>query len=167
MVLPGQFDPIGRGLLFFDPSKRDQSQCSRESLSRSLWYAVHAALETESVQQKGIVFISFPKNAKFSQFDSKLDKMHISAIRGCLPLRVGAFHVCHPPSFVAIIFPIIKLMMGERLRKRIKVYSGSDKKVLKKLEPFGLTKDMLPKELGGDLELDQAAWLAARKSDRK
>lgn len=75
---------------------------------------------------------------------------------------MSAFHVCHPPTFFRLVFPILKLFLGERLRKRIRIHSGSEEDVLKDLEKFGLTKDVLPSELGGDIVLDYQAWLASR-----
>jgi hypothetical protein len=53
--------------------------------------------------------------------------------------------------------------MGDRLRKRVRVHSGSEQKVLKALEKqFGLTKDVLPSDIGGNIVLDHGQWLADR-----
>lgn len=59
-------------------------------------------------------------------------------------------------------------MLGARLRKRICFHTGSNEAVQKTLlEPFGLTRDILPSELGGDVVLDQDAWLEARRKAGK
>ena len=160
-------DPSGRGILFADPSRQDKSKYERESMVRSVWYVFHAALEDEETQKKGLIIIVYPKKEKFSQFDHVLAKMIMDSLKGYLPIRVSATHLCHPPGWFRIVFPIVKLIMGERLRKRFRVHAGSEKQVLETLAGSGLTKDHLPSEIGGDIVLDHTAWLDERKADGK
>ena len=61
-----------------------------------------------------------------------------------------------------MIFPILKLFLGERLRKRIRIHAGSEEAVQKDMDNFGLTKDTLPSDLGGDIVLDHKKWLKER-----
>ena len=128
-------DDSNRGLLFVDPSRLPESGTyDRKSMARSTWYYLHALLEDENVQKKGAVIIGYPRKAKFSQFDRKFAKMNMESIKGCIPIRVAGIHMCQPPTFFEIIFPIMKILMGARLRKRVKVHSGSNEKILAKLE---------------------------------
>jgi CRAL/TRIO domain len=166
-LVEGTIDPIGRGVMFVDPSKQDKTKYSRESMVRAMWYMIHAALEVESTQRYGLVTLAFPRNAKFSQSDRHLDNMIIDSLKGYLPVRLSAIHICHPPSFLRIIFPIIKMFLGERLRKRVRVHGGSIPYVLNLLADFGLSKEMLPVEIGGDKVLDQEKWLQLRKEGGK
>lgn len=162
-LIPNVKDPVGRAVVFGDPSRLKNPSNNRLSIQRAIWYVIHAALEDDSVQQKGVVMLMYPHNAKFSQIDRKLMKMNTESMKGCIPVRLSAFHICHPPKFFAIIFPLLKLFLGERLRKRIRVHSGSDKKVIEHLNHFGLTKNELPSDLGGDIVLDNSGWLKERK----
>jgi CRAL/TRIO domain len=166
-LIEGTFDPIGRGVMLVDPSKLDKTKYSRESMVRAMWYTIHAALEVESTQRYGLVAISFPRNAKFSQFDRELVKMILESLKGYLPVRLSAIHICHPPSFLRIIFPIMKVFLGERLRKRVRVHGGSEHQVLSLLADFGLLKEMLPVEIGGDKVVDQEKWLQSRIAEGK
>jgi hypothetical protein len=161
--LVGTKDLSGRSIILVDPSCQDRSKYTRESMTRSLWYMIHATLEEDEMTQKrGVIFMIYPHNARLAQFDRTQAKMNIESIKGCLPVRVSAFHICHPPTFFAIVFPIFKLCLGDRMRKRVRVHSGSEQKVLKALEAFGLTKDVLPSDLGGNIVLDHEQWLADR-----
>ena len=160
--LVGTTDPSGRSIILVDASCQDLSKHTRESMTRSLWYMIHATLEDETTQKRGITFMVYPRKATFAQFDRTQLKMNAESIQGCLPARVSGFHICHPPAFFSLAFPIVKLFLGDRLRKRIHVHSGSEQKVLKALEQFGLTKDVLPSELGGNIVLDHEQWLADR-----
>jgi hypothetical protein len=156
-------DPTGRAIIFGDPSKQDISKYTREGMCRAIWYTLHAALEEESAQKYGLIFLIFPHHAKLSQLDRKLMKIITGSLRECLPMRLAAVHVCHPPTFFAVLFPIIKVFFGARLRKRIQVHSGSEDKVMSQLESVGLGKDILPKELGGTVVVDPQAWILKRR----
>jgi hypothetical protein len=168
-LIPGKVDPgSGRSLVFVDPSKQDRSRYARESLCRAFWYVLHAALQNVESQKKGVIVIGYPHRAKLSQIDRKLLQLNGESIRHCIPVRLSAFHVCHPPAFFAIVFPLFKLFLGERLRKRLKLHSGSNEQVLISLaDPFGLTKDVIPVDLGGDVALDARSWLDSRLAEGK
>jgi hypothetical protein len=162
--LTGTKDATGRSIIFIDPSKQDKSKYPRESMCRAMWYFVHAALEDEMTQKRGIVNIVFPHHAKLSQIDRPLLKMNVESLKGCIPVRLTGVHICHPPSFVSLILPILKVFMGDRLRKRIQLHSGSTEKVLKHIAAFGLPKESMPTVLGGDAVVDHLSWLEHRRT---
>ena len=191
-VLPGVKDPQGRGVLLMDPSKQDASRFQRVQVVQAFWYAVHAILESEDTQKRGVICLACPRHAKFSQFDSKVDQMIIEvcaaiakccwwistyffsysqpilqSVKGCLPLRISCISICHPPSFFRVIWPIVRVFLGSRLRKRVNVFCGSDEAVVKKIEGFGLTKDQIPELIGGNLKLENKAWLEERQRHGK
>mmetsp|Transcript_5051 Transcript_5051/g.14498 ORF Transcript_5051/g.14498 Transcript_5051/m.14498 type:complete len:207 (+) Transcript_5051:107-727(+) len=162
-VIPNVKDPSGRAVMFGDPSRLKNPSNNRMTIQRAIWYVMHAALEEESVQQKGVVMLLYPHNAKLAQVDRKLMKMNSESMKGCIPVRLSAFHVCNPPKFFSIVFPLLKLFLGDRLRKRIRVHSGDKEKVIDHLAHFGLTKDCIPSDLGGNIVLDNLGWLKERK----
>ena len=53
--------------------------------------------------------------------------------------------------------------MGEVIRKRIRVLSGSNEKVLQHLEAVGLSKDLVPIPIGGDAPVDMKQWIQERR----
>lgn len=160
-------DPSGRSITYFDVSKQDKTKYERKSMTRAMWYVFHAALEDIETQKKGIIILVIPRDSKLSQFDRKLGQLNADSLRGCIPIRMSAAHICHPPTFFSIIYPIIKILMGERLRKRTLVHGGSEAHVVQSMATFGLTKDRLPQEFGGDIGPFHDDWLASRRAVHK
>lgn len=162
-IVPAK-DDKGRGIILVDPSRQDREKHTREGMVRCLWYIMHALFRDDiDVQQKGVIIIGHPKHLKFQQMDREQVKMNINSIRNCLPLRISSFIICHPPTFFEIIFPFLKLIIGAKLRKRIKVCSGTDEAVLKKLAKCNLSKRVLPSDIGGDIKLNHSKWIEERK----
>lgn len=165
--LDGVSDPVGRGILFIDPGTQDRTKYTRESMARAFWYMIHAALEKPEAQKHGMIFIIHPRNAKFSQFDRNLSKLILPTIQGSLPVRLSAFHICQPPSFIKIILPIAKLFMSDLTKKRLRIHFGSKDDIRAKLESHGLPKDSIPVSLGGDAKIDTKAWIGKRRAAGK
>lgn len=165
MRLTGTTDASGRSIIFADPSKLDPTKYSRESMARTVWYTIHAALEDDITQRKGVVFVVYPHNAKLSQFDRKLAMMNMSSMQGRLPVRLGGFHVVRPPSFFSVVFGVIRLFMHDRVKKRVVVHTGSEAKVLESLAKKGLSPNVLPVDIGGSVIMDQQKWLKSRRQE--
>jgi hypothetical protein len=162
-LLVGVTDPHGRSILFSDPSTQDRSKYTRLSLTRASWYVVHAALENENSQKYGVVVIGDPSRASFSQFDRKVSKIMLPCMQGAIPVRLSAYHVCKPPAFAALVLPILKLFMSERVKKRVAFHTGSNADVLKSLRKYGIDKSCVPVELGGDVRIDHISWMEKRR----
>ncbi|KAL7526693.1 hypothetical protein ACHAXR_001604, partial [Thalassiosira sp. AJA248-18] len=163
-------DTGGRAILFADPSRlagyNKNNDDERMGVARALWYVMHNLIEGNDVVQKlGFSVVVYPHRAKISVVDRKLMKLNMESMSGCLPIRIGGFHVCHPPWFFGkIVFPLMKLIMPDRMRKRVKVHVGTEDSVLNKLKEFGLSREVLPSEIGGDVILDTDSWIQDMKS---
>ena len=165
MTLLPSPDPSGRSMVFWDPSHLDSSKYSIESMIRAFWYVLHSALERTTAQQHGILVLVDPQRASITQFDSSIGKLFGGAMSGVLPLRLSGIHILYPPYFVSMVLPIVKMFMPERMQKRIRFHS---KNVIPTLtQDFGLTPDILPKEIGGTLDWNHAAWLEERRSQEQ
>jgi len=163
LCLVPKSDDAGHPILFADPSKFPANR-DHPSIVRAFWYHVHAALESEDGQKKGLVVVIYAENSSFSQFDTRLLQVNVQSIKNCLPVRMSAFHICHPPTYIRIVIPFIKILMGEKLRKRIKIHTGKQKKVIEKLEgKYGIPQQNLPTEIGGGVILNQEEWLQRRQ----
>jgi len=84
-------------------------------------------------------------------------------VSSTLPIRVRAAHACYPnPICTYLVFPVVKNVCSRDLRLRFKVHTGSTTKVLQELAGYGLSKDRLPAEVGGDVVLDMSQWVMER-----
>lgn len=165
-LLP-ETDGTGRCNIFIDPSVLEDTAYNDESMVRSAWYTLHAALEYESTQQKGIVFLVYLRNTFVRHFDRSLVSLLANSIRGILPVRVSAIHIFHAPYLFEVLFDVVSLLLGERLTKRMKMYSGEDEAIHNQLEDYGILPNRLPAELGGTLEFDQDRWIVERENEGK
>jgi len=152
-------DAHGRLVMFWYPSVKPMS---KESMFRALWYLLHVANENPSDRRCGIVLLLCPKNAGRNRFDpsSHRESMHLA--QDCSSNITRAFHLCHPAPMYHLYSFVHKHQLGPSLRKRLKVHSGSTESVLDSLSKFGLKREGLPSEMGGDLKLDPVRWLWER-----
>lgn len=161
-------DPMGRALFFFQPARQDRTAYTRESMTRAVWYMIHAALvEQPEAQKHGLIFLIHPRGAQLSQFDRGLMKMMLSSIQGILPGRLSAFHICQPPAFIKIILPIAKLFMNDITKKRLRVHFGPNQEICDKLTSLGMTLESIPESLGGKAHVDTKAWIERRRAEGK
>lgn len=162
--LVSKSDTTGRPVIFTNPQVFNSSKYTVKEMTRAIWYMLESSIEIQSGQQKGVVFLGDLRNCHISQFDKTLVRMNLDHLQGCLPIRVSAFHICHAPSFFKFIFPFLKMCLGARLRKRLHFHFGKDKDVLMKLNKYGLTSDIIPKQLGGKMIVDHDLWIKDRSA---
>jgi len=144
--LPGLVDSDGIGVLFGDPSFLRPGTYSRKSMVRSVWYIIeNITLADAEVQRRGVLFLGYLKNIGMQNMDNTMFKMHMDAIKGCLPIRIRKFIVTHPPPIFELIFPVVQIFMPAWVKKRISIYSGTSEEVLEKLvTEYSLNAELLP-----------------------
>ena len=160
-------DGTGRCDVFIDPSLLEGHEYEDEKMARVLWYTLHVALENESTQQKGIAFLVYLRETYVRHFDRSLVKLLANSIKGVLPVRVSAIHIFHAPYLFEVLFDVVSMLLGERLTKRMKMYSGEDEDIHDELTDYGILPSRLPEELGGALKFDQEDWVAAREKEEE
>jgi hypothetical protein len=152
-------DGTGRCNIYVDPCALEGKKYGHEGMVKAAWYILHDALETESTQQKGVVFLVYLRGALLRHFDRKLIQHLTTSIRGILPVRVSGIHMFHAPYLFEVMFDVIALMLGERLTKRMKMYSDEEDDVIhEKLNDFGIIPSRLPTALGGSIEFCDGKW---------
>jgi hypothetical protein len=164
-LLSSANDPMGRAVVYVDPGKMDRTRYVPTVLVRAFWYVIHAAVEDGNAQRHGVVFISDPGRAKFSQFDQTFSKMFITSLKGALPVRLSCMHIVRPPGFFSIVFPIVKVFLSEQMRKRIRLHNGKVEMIAEAFQTkYGLKKDALPTTIGGSLKTQHIEWVESRKA---
>lgn len=152
-------DGTGRCNIYVNPLLLEGKEYNNDGMVKAAWLVLHKALETESSQQKGIVFLVYLRGALLRHFDRKLVQYLANSIRGILPVRVSAIHMFHAPYLFEVLFDVIALLLGERLTKRMKMHSDEEDAVIHdNLSDFGIGSSRLPRELGGDIEFSDGQW---------
>lgn len=152
-------DGTGRCNIYVNPLLLEGKEYNNDGMVKAAWLVLHKALETESTQQKGIVFLVYLRGALLRHFDRKLVQHLANSIRGILPVRVSAIHMFHAPYLFEVLFDVIALLLGERLTKRMKMHSDEEDAVIHdNLSDFGIGSSRLPRELGGDIEFSDGQW---------
>ena len=83
-----------------------------------------------------------------------------------IPILFRAVHICtgSGASVVSLVLPVIKHMMGRRIRHRVILHAGSDTEIVQRMELYGLEKRNIPSILGGNFtRADFDAWLKDRQ----
>lgn len=156
-------DSDERDILYMDSSKLEPGAYTRESGCRAFWYLFHCLLEDEQVQKRGLIVLGFSANFQNRNRDSVFTRMCLASMQGCLPIRLSAFHVCHSPIVFHFVAKMLLCFIGERLRKRVLPHAGKYDKVVETLgQKYFLQKNFIPTDMGGDLILNQQAWLDER-----
>jgi len=159
----GQSDSTGRAILFMDFSQEGKADYTPFSLVRTVWYAIHVALEDETTQKEGIVFVVKPVDV-IRQWSIKTSSILAKNMQGALPFRLGCLQVCHPPSHINIILKITRLLLPKKLRSRIREHKGTHEEVIDFLAIYGIPKSAVPDIWGGEHKVDgYSEWLEARR----
>jgi len=170
-------DSVGRALAFCYRKYWDHRPESRDSMVRLLWIILHTAVEdNELVQVNGIVFLMANDMSSqagtsetckaappTSHFDRSLHHWlwHDGQV---LPFRCSGIHHFTPQSdLLTFIYNRSGLFfMGRNFRLLYRRYNGTTAENMERIEEYGLTSSMVPTELGGDMILDNSAWIQAR-----
>ena len=162
-IIPtGQNDTCGRAIIFMDYSREGKAEYSTLSLVRACWYAIHLALEDEETQKKGVVIIVKCVDSLL-QWDVKASKMLASHLQGAFPVRLACIHYPNPPSFIKIILKISRLILGKKLRNRMREHHGSQEEVLDSMSTYGIPKSAIRDVWGGEFSLNDQEWLEGQR----
>jgi CRAL/TRIO domain len=154
-----------RNLLWVDVAKLDPTKYTREAGIRAFWYFFHALLEDEHVQQRGLICLCFSAHYSLKNRDTTFSRMCLSSLQGCLPIRLSAFHGCHPPTLFRMAARFFLLFVGDRIRKRVMPHAGTTEHVVSTLEnKYHVSRDYIPAEMGGNLKMDIMKWMRERQA---
>ena len=168
----GATDEQGRSILIFHCSRLlDGLEDTRveEDVMRVATYVGHAALENVACQKRGIICLLYPGPLKFRDVaGNDCARMLAESAYGAFPVRISACHFIRPPTFLMIfVWPILKLILPNRIMRRFIWQRGSDERLRKTFSKYGINEDNLPTLVGGNFDHDHIAWLEKRRLMKK
>mmetsp|Transcript_4556 Transcript_4556/g.6923 ORF Transcript_4556/g.6923 Transcript_4556/m.6923 type:complete len:377 (-) Transcript_4556:127-1257(-) len=151
-ILPN--DKFGRTVIFRDPTGVDfGAYHDGNSMIRITWYVFHLALEKESTQTLGIVYLSNHRPSRLHHFNPRRAKVSLSSLRIALPIRIRAVHIIRPHALYLKTLEVVAFLAGQHFRTRMKWHLGSaDHEVNMSLEKYGIYPESLPTTIGGTLD---------------
>jgi CRAL/TRIO domain len=160
-----------RDFFYVDYGKYDKHTMSNLDFTRAMWYLFHCIIDDVATQKYGVIYLASTKTFQLKHLP-KHDflKIHSSYFKDCVPVRLSAFHTLYPPSICRMIFPIVSLLLNERIRKRILVHSDlkCNEQIIRRLkDKYGIPSSMVPTDMGGTYRLDMIRWTEQQKQDGK
>lgn len=123
--------------------------------------AAEQCTETES----GCVLIGWDEESSIFEFPRKVYDSFAEFEKSCLPVRFAALHTCCPTSAILkIMRPIMLALTDKRTRLRTIVHDVPVSQICDVLSAYGILREMLPTEMGGEVKLNQAEWIADRRA---
>ena len=156
-------DTAGRAVLYAQTSLRDFAKHTPEQELRSFFYLLETLLEDDDRRRMGFVVLYDARNIQRQHFSRSLTSKLTSLAERVFPLSCCAVHNCHPSRiFNHVVLPVMKAVLTKDLRLRIKSHVGTTADLLRDLEGYCLTREVLPSSLGGEIVPDLSNWVLDR-----
>ncbi|XP_052742529.1 tyrosine-protein phosphatase non-receptor type 9 isoform X1 [Bicyclus anynana] len=150
-ILPTR-DATGAAIAVFTANKHFPTQTSHQTTLQGLVYQLDVALQSIETQRAGLVFIYDMTDSKYTNFDYELSQKILTMLKGGYPAKLKKVLIVTAPLWFKAPFRILRLFVREKLRERVHTVSAPQ---------LGahVPRASLPRQLGGQLEPDHAAWL--------
>jgi hypothetical protein len=130
-----------------------------------MWYVVEVAAAQNTDARSGAVDVIWLKDFSLWDYDPKIYDRLFTYYQCYLPVRTIAAHACCPPRvFLRWLFPVINAILDHFMRSRVQVHDVSENDIVDALSEYGISREMLPTEMGGTVELNPTEWIAQRRA---
>lgn len=146
-------DSIGAAIAMFSAGKHFPNETTHQTTLQGVVYQMDVALEDIETQRSGIVFIYNMMGSKYANFDYELSQKILGLLKGAYPARLKKVLIVMAPLWFKAPFKILRLFVREKLRDRVFMVNVSQLS-------FHIPVTALPRELGGQLEVNHKAWLS-------
>jgi hypothetical protein len=160
-------DSAGRALAMSYRAYWDLRKHHDSSMLRLAWYVAHEVLENVDAQRNGIVMLvanGLPAYAN-ANYNAKLMR-NLWKDRIVLPVRIQAIHVGIENEIAKLVLSTNLFASGPKMRARHCVHSAKHSELAEKLEPYGISEDVIPVEFGGTLDYNYESHLEVRRQMR-
>ncbi|XP_072938486.1 tyrosine-protein phosphatase non-receptor type 9 [Epargyreus clarus] len=150
-ILPTR-DATGAAIAVFTANKHFPSLTTHQTTLQGLVYQLDVALQSLETQRAGLVFIYDMTDSKYTNFDYELSQKILTMLKGGYPAKLKKVLIVTAPLWFKAPFRILRLFVREKLRERVHTVSAPQ---------LGahVPRASLPRQLGGQLDPDHAAWL--------
>ncbi|KAL7483567.1 hypothetical protein ACHAW6_009200 [Cyclotella cf. meneghiniana] len=145
-------DKLGRPIIY---SVNRKLTCEYHGLGqvRVWWYLIHLLIENPVARKRGFIVLSNAKDSSMNNFDTCSVKGICRSSDCMFPIRWKTCHVCHANPIFPIVSKFVRAFLSANQRDSFMIHDGSTEAVLNSLATFHLTRECLPNELGGTLNL--------------
>ncbi|XP_049872187.1 tyrosine-protein phosphatase non-receptor type 9 isoform X2 [Pectinophora gossypiella] len=150
-ILPSR-DATGAAIAVFTANKHFPSLTTHQTTLQGVVYQLDVALQSVETQRAGLVFIYDMTDSKYTNFDYELSQKILTMLKGGYPAKLKKVLIVTAPLWFKAPFRILRLFVREKLRERVHTVSAPQLGV-------HVPRASLPRQLGGQLDTDHAAWL--------
>ena len=138
------------------PRRLDWSKVT-DSQMRRAWFiaALYICHVTPMAQLRGITMIGSLIGIGMTNLSMSFQRFSVTALQGCMPVKIKAVYMYEPPWIMRTIFPILKSLMSTKLQQRLHI--GVEASTLLAKLPADCIPDEIP---GGTRDVGSAAFLA-------
>ena len=122
---------------------------------RAFWYVLDTAASSPDGLQNGFVVVVNGTDIQRRHFSVKVFRLIRQLLWDILPTKAKCTHLCHPSKVnYYIVQPLVRAVFGKELRIRQRVHYGTTEKVLNELRQYALPPEVIPQDMGGQLQLN-------------
>jgi CRAL/TRIO domain len=151
-------DKDERDMIYINASKLPPKAYSLQKGLRCLWTIMHTLLSRDvQVQQRGVIFLIDVAHFGRHNRDPHFATLCVANMVGSLPMRLSAVHVCHVAPSHWLLFQVLLLFAGERLRQRVLAHSANgERSVAATLDAkYGIPQTCLPEDFSSNVETEK------------
>ena len=156
----GMKDRYGQHIFVID-LRENRKHLDYKAYFRAIFYTIMSRMDgDEGAQQNGVVCQVLPSYSARNMHMKAARLLCLWCVSGA-PLRLASGQYIRPSPAFKLVFRVARLLTGE-LRTRFKIFDGTDEEILMKLKAYGVSRDKILDIFGGDLHIDQGAWVQSR-----
>ena len=127
VFVSGNTDRDGRPILAVCPARHDPSQYSALDTVRMIFFVLEWTLRTyPKAQTHGVLFLNMMTGASLKNLDIRIPGVMQKAFARNIPVRIAGGVIINPPFVLKAVLNIMTMVMGDKLKARIRIFGNRD-----------------------------------------
>jgi hypothetical protein len=149
-ILPS--DESGRAVMYWNRVACTSDVAPRYAFLRVLFYNGQVALEMQDAPTNGFVLLYNARGFDLYRHFDRILMKKVLKMTEAFPYLVRGFHMITGSgrSVLGLVLPVLKQVIGQVYRHRLRVHAGSDKEIVDRLSDYGIIASSVPSSFGGD-----------------